>query len=554
MTHDLVIREGMIVDGMGGDPVAGDLAVDGDRISAVGTVEGNGKREIRADGAAITPGFIDLHTHLDAQIGWDSLLTPISWHGVTTALLGNCGVTFAPCKPKDREFLAEMMETVEDIPRAAILSGLPWDWESYGEYLNSIEALNPAINVAGMVGHCATRFYVMGERSIDEQPTEDEIREIAAIAGQAVKDGAIGFSTNRLPGHRLPDGRSIPGTFAMHEELMEISKAVGANNGLVQNVLDIGGDLDQELALLGKEARAGNTRVLFSAVAMPMREGRDPYASVEAMRKDGLDINAVTVPRSGGFLSSLPNGIFFDTPAWCRLRELDVDERLESIRNEDTRAELISEAKAEPRTSEFAKRLRWLGDGDRPVYTRSREESLYHMAQAAGEHPAETWLRLCLESNGETMFHLPFFNHDLDAVCALMKTDWVLPGLGDAGAHVSQIMDSGWPSFFLAHWHRDRGAFTLSDAIRRMTSAPARVLGLNDRGSLRVGMRADINVVDIDRVAERQPQLVADFPHGAKRLIQRAVGYKATVCNGEVILRDDEHTDARGGRLLRSNG
>ena len=218
MTHDIVIRGGEIVDGTGAEPIRGDLAIDDGVITAVGNVEGSGREEIDATGHMVTPGFVDIHTHLDAQIGWDSKLTSVTWHGVTTALLGNCGVTFAPCKPEDREFLAGMMETVEDIPKHAILTGLPWDWEFYGGYLDSLDTLNPMINVAGLVGHCAIRFYVMGERSVEEPATSDEIKQIAELAARSVREGAIGFSTNRHLGHFLPDGRCIPGTYAHHDD------------------------------------------------------------------------------------------------------------------------------------------------------------------------------------------------------------------------------------------------------------------------------------------------------------------------------------------------
>ena len=552
MSHDLVIRDGLIVDGTGGEPFAGDLAVDGDTITAIGKVAGAGREEIRADGQAVTPGFIDLHTHLDAQIGWDPMLTPISWHGVTTALLGNCGVTFAPCKPSDRQFLAEMMETVEDIPREAILDGLPWDWQTYGGYLDTLERLDPAINVAGMVGHGAVRFYVMGHRGIDENPTPDEIAQLASVAGQSVKDGAVGFSTNRLPGHRLPDGRSIPGTFAEADELEAIARAVGAHNGLMQNVPWYAKDaIRGDLELLGNQARASGSRVLFSVVETESFRFEDPHQIVEDLRDEGLPIYGVTVPRAGGFVSTLKTNILF--PAWTKLREMDPDQRLGAIRDDAFRAELVAAAKADAASEAFARGLRWMGDGARPVYTRASNDNLSAIAKAAGEHPAETWLRLMLESDGQAVFHRPFFNMKADAVEALMARDWVVPGLGDAGAHVSQIMDSGWPSFLLSHWVRDEGRITLAEAIRRMTSGAARVLDLRDRGVLAVGMRADINVIDPDAVEERQPTVVRDFPHGKSRLIQRAAGYKATLVNGRPILRDDEHTGARPGRVLRSH-
>ena len=542
MIHDLVIRDGEIVDGTGAEPFAGDVAIDGDTITAIGKVAERGKEEIRADGLAVTPGFIDLHTHLDAQIGWDPMLTPISWHGVTTALLGNCGVTFAPCKPADRQFLAEMMETVEDIPREAILSGLPWNWETYGEYLDALDAMHPAINVTGMVGHGAVRFYVMGQRGIDENPTAEEISRIAQVAGQSVKDGAIGFSTNRLPGHRLPDGRSIPGTFAEAGELEAIAREVGAwyDRNAIKRDLD----------LLGRQARAGGGRVLFSVVETETFRFDDPHQIVEDLRAEGAEIYGVTVPRPGGFVSTLKTNILF--PAWAKLREMDIDERLGAIRDESFRAELIEAAKADPSSIPFARGLRFMGKGERPVYTKPPEDNLNALAEAAGEHPAETWLRLTLESDGGAVFHRPFFNMKFDAVESLMQRDWVVPGLGDAGAHVSQIMDSGWPSFLLSHWVRDQGKVPLAEAIRRMTSAAARVLGLTDRGTLTPGMKADINVIDPDRVEERQPTVVRDFPHGKSRLVQRAVGYLATLVNGRVILRDDDHTGERPGLVLRS--
>ena len=552
MAHDLVIRGGNIADGNGGDVFTGDVAIDDDTITAVGQVDGKGRQEIDADGLAVMPGFVDLHTHLDAQVSWDPLLTPVTWHGITTALFGNCGVTFAPCKPKDREFLAEMMENVEDIPKQAILKGLPWDWESYGEYLDSVEKMDPAINMAGLVGHCATRFYVMGERSIDydANPTDDELRQMSAIAAKSVADGAVGFSSNRLPGHTLPDGRSIPGTYAEERELVALAKAVGDNGGFMQNVLNYG-KLDEEMELVAQQARAGNCRVLFSA---PMTQRVDGYDSaIKSMRDEGLDVSGITVPRSGGFLSGLKTDIMFTSPAWIELRKHDLEGRLEHLEDHDFRQRLIDEIKDQSeggimRTQSFF----WVGDGDQPDYMQSQERSLHALAQAAGKHPVELWIEKALETRGEGFYHVRFFNQDLVGLETMLKADWVMPGLGDAGAHVSQIMDSGWATFFLSHWHREKGLFSLAEAANRLGKMPARVLGFTDRGVLEVGKRADINVIDIDTVAERQPELVHDFPFGAPRLIQRARGYKATVCNGTVILRDDEHTGDRGGRVLRN--
>ena len=561
MGHDLVIRGGTVVDGTGGEPFTADVAIDGDRIAAIGKVGARGKREIDARGLTVSPGFIDLHTHLDAQIGWDPLVTSVSWHGVTTALLGNCGVTFAPCKPEDRDFLAGMMETVEDIPKRAILEGLPWNWESYGEYLDCLEALGPAINVCGLVGHCALRFYVMGERAIEEpadytrgwtplkRPTEDEIREIAALAARSVKEGAMGFSTNRMAGHRLPDTRAIPGTFAPRREVRAIAEAVGAYGGIMQTVSGFL-EFEEEFELLADEARL--TRgALFSSTVETGVAVQDE--KVMAMRAEGLNVASVTVPRSGGGVGGLATNNFFQTPAWDELRSLELADRVKAIRDRATRRRLIEEAKAADPAGHGTRRWYPMGSEGRPRYTHRLDESVYDMAQAAHEHPVETWLRLADESEGKALLHLRGFNVDLDGVEELIKTDWVIPAQGDAGAHVSRMIDSGCTTFTLSHWHRDAGVYTIQDAVRRLTAMPAGVLGLDDRGTLAVGKRADVNVFDVGRLAERMPEMVHDMPFGAPRFIQRAVGYKATVCNGETVLMDDELTGERAGRVLRRN-
>ena len=550
MSHDIVIRGGDVVDGTGAEPFQADIAIDGDQITEIGKVDGRGREEIQADGLNVSPGFIDLHTHLDAQIGWDPHVTSVSWHGVTTALLGNCGVTFAPCKTSDREFLAGMMETVEDIPKKAILHGLPWNWESYGGYLDALEVLGPSINIAGLVGHCSTRFYVMGERAVEEPATEDEIRQIAELAGQSVKEGAVGFSTNRLPQHRLPDGRSIPGTFAERKELRAIAKEVGKYGGIMQTVSDFK-EFDEEMDLIADEARLTNG-ALFSTAAEIGVERMDK--KVMAMREEGLNVTSITVPRSGGGVGGLSTNNFFRTPSWIELRKYELADRVKLIRDVEFRQKLVNEVKAQGEAV-FANTQNWfwMGDDARPCYTQSFEQNLPSMAKAAGEHPVETWLRLTDESDGKALFHMRGFNVNLDSVEQLITTEWAMPGLGDAGAHVSQMIDSGWTTFILSHWHRDTGVYSLQEAVRRISNVPAGVLGLHDRGTLEVGKRADLNVFDIDTLEERMPQIVHDFPFGAPRFIQRAVGYKTTICNGQVVLRDDELTGDCGGRILRSN-
>jgi N-acyl-D-amino-acid deacylase len=552
MSHDLVIRGGSIADGTGSEPVIGDVAIDGNTISKVGKVESSGKREIDAQGHLVTPGFVDMHTHLDAQIGWDPMLTPVSWHGVTTALLGNCGVTFAPCHEKDRNFLASMMETVEDIPREAILGGLPWNWEDYGGYLDAIQTMDPAINVAGLVGHCAVRYYVMGERSIDEQSTPEDKQRMAEVVASSVKAGAVGFSTSRFLGHVIPDGRHVPGTHADHDELVQIATAVGKHGGLMQNVLNLGGDFEGEVELLAAEARASGSRVLFSNTAGKTHAwGEKLGAKIDALRAEGLDINGVSIPRGSGFLTGLQAMLIWQGEAWGELTKQDLAARLVSIQDQALVSRLVAEAEANP--SRFdARQMFWLGEGDTPDYDFDSRQSLQAMADANGEQPVETFLRISRETNGKALFTVRFFNQNSDALADLISTDWCMPGLGDAGAHVGQIMDAGWATFVLSHWVRKANLYSIGEAVRRITSVPARVIGLKDRGTVTEGLRADLNVIDFENLHERMPEMVHDFPGGASRFIQRASGYKATVCNGQVILENDEHTGLRGGEVIRN--
>ena len=546
MAYDIVIRSGELVDGTGSAPIQGDLAIDDDTIAAVGKVEGGGKREIDAKGLAVTPGFVDLHTHLDAQIGWDPEMTPVSWHGVTTALLGNCGVTFAPCKPKDVELLAAMMETVEDIPKNAILTGLPWDWEHYGGYLDAIERLNPALNVAGMVGHCAVRFYVMGERAVEEQATAEERAEMADVVAKSIDGGAVGFSTNRYPPHKLPDGRSIPGTFADPVELVDIAKAVGPRNGLMQAV-------GANFEVLKAMAETTRGRILFSYGTGPQEGSGKAQAEHLAKLCQHGDLTAITQVRGSGFMFGLQSALPVQGETWDALRKMKLPERLAAIRDADTRAKLVAEGKAAKARLPLAN-VFYLGDGESPNYTAPVDANLEAQAAAAGEHWVETFLRLSDETDGKGLFNLRMFNQSLKELGDLFKSEHIFPSLGDAGAHVSQIMDAGWPSFVLSHWVREAGLYSLEEGVRRLTSGPARVLGLNDRGALRPGLKADVNVFDPAQVRERQPELVHDFPGGAPRYIQKSMGYKATIVNGALTLENGEHTGERAGQVLRHAG
>ncbi len=551
MYNDIVIKNGKIVNGTGEVPFFGDIAIKNNAISEIGEVNSKAKRQIDAEGLVVSPGFVDIHTHLDAQIGWDPELKPVSHHGVTSVLMGNCGVTFAPCKPEDRELIAHMMQTVEDIPKDAILSGLPWDWEGYGGYLNSIEKLNLGINVAGMVGHTAIRYYVMGERSVEEFATDEEIQQMSDIVGASIDEGAVGFSTNRYPPHVGPDGRPIPGTYAEAKELIEIAKVVGQKKGLMQNVLDFGGQPEFSVKLLKDLATTSGDRILFSIGTGPdLQSGKRVCNLLEELCKDGRDITGISQPRSSGFMFGLQSSLPFPGETWEKIRQMDLKGRLVSIRDGKTRKMLIKEA-TDGKESIPYNQVFWLGNGETPNYAAGREMCAAELAKKNNEHPAETFLRLSDESDGKTLFNYRMFNQNLEAAGEMFLSDRIFPGLGDAGAHVSQICDAGWATFVLSHWVRETGLYSLEEGVRRITSAPARIIGLKDRGTLEVGKKADLNIFDSDKVAELQPEIVHDFPGGAPRYIQGSKGYKATIVNGKINFIDGELTGAANGEVLR---
>ncbi|MBV9421254.1 MAG: amidohydrolase family protein [Alphaproteobacteria bacterium] len=541
MAHDIVIRGGSIVDGTGAEPFSGDVGIKDGRIAEVGKIALKGKEEIDANGLTVSPGFIDLHTHLDAQIGWDPDLTPISWHGVTTALMGNCGVTFAPCKPQDREFLAAMMESVEDIPRNAIMTGLPWTWEKYGDYLNAIESLKPGLNVAGLVGHSAVRYYVMGERSFEDQASESEKAQMADIVGRALDDGAAGFSTNRFAPHKAPDGRSIPGTFADPAELIEIGKEVTRRNGLMQAV----GATSDVLKAIADQA---GSRVLFSyGVGNEKGAGRKSAEGLDKLA-EGRDLTAICQVKGTGFMFGLQCSLPFRGETWEKIRPLDLKGRVAAVKDPMTRAKLIEEGK----TGIPLEHTYYIGDAETPDLTAPRNASVKDAIAKTGESFVEYFLRVSVETDGRALFNFRLFCQDMDELGDLFKsTKHVLPSLGDAGAHVSQIIDADWATFTLKYWIKERKVYTLAEGIKRMTSDGARVMGLKDRGMLKVGQRADVNVFDLDRVTQLQPEIVHNFPGGAPHFTQRARGYHATLVNGVVNVRNDQSTGARAGMVLR---
>lgn len=566
MAHDLIIRGGTVVDGTGAPSRTADVAIDGERVSAIGNLRGvSAQRTIDADGHLVTPGFVDLHSHFDAQIGWDPLLSSSCWHGVTTVLMGNCGMSFAPVGPEDGPVLAHMMESVEDIPARSILAGLPWTWDTYGEYLDVVETLPKGVNVAGMVGHVALRYRVMGERSIDADessavaPSPEELAAMATLAREALRSGALGISTSRSLVHRVPDGRHVPGTWADRLELLALGSVLaefpgtifeGAPrfteaDGVTPRVLDE----FEHFAVLSATAGCRTTFNLSTLGSVPghWRTVLDATARANAA---GARIRPQTTPRSIGILFSIAASTPWDRlPAWAALAPLSFTERL-AVFHDDARAnELVAQADA-------------AGGGIDELYVMTPETGARYLPDTAaklatiaarnGRTPAGEFVELVRRHAGQVVLNWPVQNTDWDAIEAMLVDPNIIMGLADAGAHATQIMDASQASFFLAHWVRDRGLLGIEEGVRRITGDTAAFVGLRDRGVLREGAFADVNVLDLDALALDLPEIVHDFPEGAPRFVQRCQGIDTTVVNGAVFMERGEHSGALAGRLLRA--
>jgi N-acyl-D-aspartate/D-glutamate deacylase len=555
VAHDLIIRNGTVVDGTGAPGRRADVAIDGDRISAIGDLSAvTAAREIDATGLVVSPGFIDLHTHLDAQIGWDPLMTSSSWHGVTTVLIGNCGVTFAPVAPDNRVFLAEMMESVEDVPRDAILDGLNWSWSTYPEYLDAVQEMRPALNIVGMVGHCAMRYHVMGERSLsDEPPTPAELNALRDIAEESVAGGAVGFSTSRILLHVVPDGRYVPGTLAPLDEYMAIADGMNAaGGGLFQSVNDFATKAAFEVELLREMARSCGD-VLFSGGA-----GNSGNAGVEMFGKLLQDTNAnlgrmtmASQTRPSGSLCGLAQISPVKGQKWKAVMQLPtLADRVAALKDPVTRAGLVAEGKEKGMWYD-PNHIYPLGTGPSPDYSETNGRSIAQRAEELGVHPVEFVIDRLIASDGHELFNTWFFNRNVAGLEQVLAMDHVYPGLADTGAHAGQICDADMSTHYLAYWQRERQLATLPEAVRRLSSMPAGVLGLKERGTLQVGQYADVNVFDIDTLASTHPTYVNDFPGGAGRLQIGARGYAATIVNGAVVTEQGSNTGARPGRVIR---
>jgi N-acyl-D-aspartate/D-glutamate deacylase len=566
---DVVIRGGAVVDGIGSPVKEADVAISGDRIVAVGEVKGSGLREIDASGRIVTPGFVDIHTHLDAQLAWDPIGSSSCWHGITSVVMGNCGVTFAPVRTEDIPFLAEVMESVEDIPREAIMEGLPWDWRTFGEYLDFLDQLPKGLNVGGMVGHVAVRWNVMGEDSLDEEPASvEQIEAMCELVDEAMGSGALGFSTSRTLLHRTPDGRPIPGTFADDDELYAFADVLGRHGrGVFESAPRFekaGADwagLKHEIRTLGEITRRSGRPSTFGLVYNAVRPDMSDVALAEVASENssGAALRPQTTCRPIGVVL----GIQHRTPwaragaTWKSMRQMDLSGRLALIRDPESRRRLIEEANSPDEIHGGGSAMvdlsrLYLLDAEDPDYRVGPEGTLEAKATRAGVTPVELFLDETDRSDGSVMLSLPILNQDYEAIETMLHDDSIVMGLADAGAHVGQIMDSSQPTYFLSHWVRDTGFFSLEEGVRRITSDTADLFGLVDRGRIVEGAYADINVIDFDQLALTGPEYVHDFPGGAGRYIQRGAGYDATLVNGEVFMENGEHTGALAGVTLRS--
>ena len=563
MPYDLVIRNGMVIDGSGLPRYRADVGVRHGRIVTIGRIRERARDVIDADGQVVTPGFVDGHTHMDAQIFWDPLGTSSCWHGITSVVMGNCGFTLAPCAASDKHFVVRNLQRAEDIPPAAMEAGIEWRWTTFPEFLDCLESLPKGINYAGYLGHSALRTYVMGERAFEQPAGEDDLRAMERELRDAIRAGAIGFTTSRSPSHETPDGRPVASRLATWAEVRRLVGVMGdLNAGLfelagegVDRIVGDPGLRDYHVRLRDLAVDTGRP-VTFGVFSR--REVPDVWRAYLAL----LDETAAAGGRMFGqvhsrslsallsFRTQLP---FDDLPVWRDVRALPLAEQRRKLRDPDLRRRLI-EATNEPSDRRAIGTEAQPADYDWILVFDTVEgphRTVAAVARERGAHPAETMIDLALAKDLDLFFLQPVANEDQDAALELMRHPRTVTTFSDSGAHVSQLMDSSLQTHVLSHWVRAKQAFTLEQAVRMLTLVPATLWGFADRGLIREGMAADLVVFDPDTIAAEMPEVVDDLPAGARRLIQRTRGIAATVVNGEILLRDGKHTGALAGQLLR---
>ena len=565
--HDLLVRGGTVIDGTGADAFEADVAVDDGTIVAVGDLADHDADEvIDADGLLVTPGFVDIHTHYDGQATWDPVLAPSSLHGVTTIVCGNCGVGFAPARGDRREWLVGLMEGVEDIPGAALSEGIQWEWESFPEYLDALDRRSYTVDIGTQVAHGAVRAYVMGDRGAANEPAgDDDIDQMAAIVQEAVEAGALGFSTSRTLLHKAVDGEPVPGTFAAEDELFGIGRALGEVGAGVFEVAPAGAAGEDVLAphkeidwmcRLSAEIDRPVTFALLQHDAAP-----DDWRKLMDLSMQACDDGAHVYPQVAGRPFGMLVGHqttyhpFLTSPTYEALDALPFDEKVARLRDPGTREQVIAEAT--PTDSPLTGYERMFVMGDELDYEPPPEKSVASIAEREGRGPVEVAYDLMLEQDGRALLLVPLLNYaygDAEPIREMLLHPQGALGLGDGGAHCGIICDASIPTFLLTHWGRDRQRgerLPLELLVRKQTRDTARLYGLDDRGTVEPGMKADLVVLDFDRLALAPPEVVFDLPAGGRRLVQGADGYVATICSGEVTFRDGEATGARPGRLIR---
>jgi len=557
--HNLVIRNSTIVDGTGAPAVVGDVAVDDGRITEVGRVDGRGERELDGDGLLLTPGWVDIHTHYDGQVTWDPQVSPSSWHGVTTVVMGNCGVGFAPVRPDGKDFLIELMEGVEDIPGTALHEGIDWQWESFVDYLDALDRMPRAIDVAAQVPHAALRAYVMGERAHDEATAAD-IAEMAALTAQAMAAGAVGFTTSRTILHRSKHGL-VPGTSAPPDELLAIGSAVGTD--VFQMVSDHAGT-DEERAWLTALARESGATVTYALAQvgwapLAYREALDEASLLSA---EGLRVIPQVSVRPTGMLFGLQSSLhpFITHPSYRAVADLPLHERVAALQKPAARAALLAEEPATNNAIALGLMSRWdqiFPLGDPPDYEPAPSTSVAAVAARLGLTPQEVVLGWLLEREGKALLFAPLASYvdgDHEAIREMLDHPRTVVGLSDGGAHCGLICDASFPTYLLTHWARDRARgerLPLEQAVHLQTGRTAAAYGFGDRGTIGVGKRADLNLIDFAGLRLHAPEMVHDLPAGGRRLVQEVDGYRATLVAGVVTRQNGEATGELPGRLVR---
>jgi len=561
--HDLVIRNGIIIDGTGVPRRPADVAVTDGVITAVEPKLGTARREIDAEGLLVLPGWVDIHTHYDGQATWDPTMSPSSWHGVTTTIFGNCGVGFAPVRPGTENFLINLMEGVEDIPEIVLAEGVDFCWESFGEYLDVLEGTPRVMDIGAQVPHAALRFYVMGERGADHsaRPTDDEITRMGQLLEEGFAAGAFGFTTSRTPKHRAADGRPTPSLTAEHAELAGIARAMKrAGTGVIQVNSDFEAGEFQLLRAVAELAERPLSVLLVQMGIAPERWA-ETLASVDEACADGLEFTAQVGSRPVGILLGLQASQhpFLTHPLWLDLQSLDHETRIARLSGDhELRRRLVEERPDDEETREMETILeRTFELGDPVSYEPAFEASVANRARAAKRDPFDLALELLLQDGGRTLLLHTFENYcdgDLDVVYQMLANRNTVCGIADGGAHVGLICDSGSPTSLLTHWARDRTRgprLPLEFLVHKQTAATARTYGLHDRGIIAPGYQADLNVIDFNELHLDRPVVVYDLPAGGKRIVQRSKGYRHTFVKGVEVARDGEHTGERPGRLLR---